>query len=233
MAISYNPSIVTSGLVLAIDVANPKSYPGSGSTVFDLSGNGNHMSLTNSPTYTSNSYFAFNGTTQYASVADAASLNFGTGDFTALIWVSGISGYPGTNKSPIYKGARFDGNLAGWSMTWAFSPQDLYFIFSDGSTGRLEGRTIPNSGLNGWTGTKLLGMQRNGTTCYQVNNGVRTSVGSYSATITSTSPIYFGYNAYYSSYLAYNLHGVQIYNKALSDTELLQNFAAYRGRFGI
>jgi hypothetical protein len=41
MAISYNPRIVTDGLVLALDAGNPKSYPGSGTAWTDLSGNGN------------------------------------------------------------------------------------------------------------------------------------------------------------------------------------------------
>jgi len=42
MGISYSPKIVTDGLVLCLDAANPKSYPGSGTTWFDLSGNGNN-----------------------------------------------------------------------------------------------------------------------------------------------------------------------------------------------
>jgi hypothetical protein len=45
MAISYNPRIVTDGLVLALDAGNPKSYPGSGTTWTDLSGNGNNGTL--------------------------------------------------------------------------------------------------------------------------------------------------------------------------------------------
>ena len=41
MGTNYNPQIVTSGLVLALDAANPKSYPGSGTAWNDLSGLGN------------------------------------------------------------------------------------------------------------------------------------------------------------------------------------------------
>jgi hypothetical protein len=40
MAIAYSPKIVTNGLRFAIDAANPRSYPGSGTTIYDLSGNG-------------------------------------------------------------------------------------------------------------------------------------------------------------------------------------------------
>jgi len=43
MATRYSPAIVTSGLVLCLDAANRKSYPGSGTTWSDLSGNGNDV----------------------------------------------------------------------------------------------------------------------------------------------------------------------------------------------
>src|SRR6056300_111169 len=45
MALAYNSRIVRDGLVLHLDAANVKSYPGSGSTWFDLSGNGNNFTL--------------------------------------------------------------------------------------------------------------------------------------------------------------------------------------------
>ena len=52
MAFSRGPNVVTDGLVLALDAANTKSYPGSGTTWYDLSGN-NNGTLTNGPTYSS------------------------------------------------------------------------------------------------------------------------------------------------------------------------------------
>jgi hypothetical protein len=53
MGLSHSPSIATNGLVLCLDAANRKSYPGSGTTWTDLSGNGNNGTLTNGPTYSS------------------------------------------------------------------------------------------------------------------------------------------------------------------------------------
>ena len=41
------PHIVTDGLVLSLDAANTKSYPGSGTTWYDLSGNANHGRISN------------------------------------------------------------------------------------------------------------------------------------------------------------------------------------------
>ena len=47
MGVAYNSRIVTDGLVLALDAGNTKSYPGSGTTWTDLSGNGRNGTLTN------------------------------------------------------------------------------------------------------------------------------------------------------------------------------------------
>ena len=63
MAFSRGPKIVTDGLVLYLDAANPKSYPGTGNVWNDLSGNGNDAILINSPTY-NNNYFSFDGVDQ-------------------------------------------------------------------------------------------------------------------------------------------------------------------------
>ena len=53
MATNYNPTIVTDGLKVCFDAANPKSYPGSGTTWYDLSGNDNHGTLLNEPSFSS------------------------------------------------------------------------------------------------------------------------------------------------------------------------------------
>ena len=47
MAFHYSPKIVTDGLIFALDAANHKSYPGSGTVWTDLSGNSTHGTLTN------------------------------------------------------------------------------------------------------------------------------------------------------------------------------------------
>jgi hypothetical protein len=56
MAEVHGPKIVRDGLVLYLDAADKTSYPGSGTTWYDLSGNGFHHSLSGSPTYNGNSF---------------------------------------------------------------------------------------------------------------------------------------------------------------------------------
>ena len=69
MSTKYSPKIVTDGLVLCLDAANSKSYPGSGTSWNDLSRNNNTGTLTNGPTYTSSfgGSSVFDGTNDYVS----------------------------------------------------------------------------------------------------------------------------------------------------------------------
>ena len=57
MATSYSPKIVTDGLVVCLDAGDKNSYPGSGATWSDVSGNGNDFTLYNSPTHNSDGYY--------------------------------------------------------------------------------------------------------------------------------------------------------------------------------
>lgn len=171
--------------------------------------------------------FNLDGSNDYIEVGSEPSLNFGTGDFTALCWVGGLTAHPGSAKSIIWKGSRFDGNVAGWSITWAGSPQDLYFIISSDSA-RLEGRTVPNSGLNGWQGYKMIGLQRSGSSWRQINGTTVTQLGTFTGNVDSTNSVFIGRNGHYNTYLSNLVNKVLIYNRALSQTEINQNY--YLGR---
>ena len=56
MATSYSPKIITDGLVLCLDAGDGKSYSGSGTAWTDRSGNDNHGTLVNGPTFNSDGY---------------------------------------------------------------------------------------------------------------------------------------------------------------------------------
>ena len=89
MALSHSPSIVTQGLVLYIDQFNPKSYPGSGVTLYDLSGNGRDYTLFFGGT------FVQNPTNNYTSFT--SSRNYAPGyRQSSGIWVDGINDYIGS-----------------------------------------------------------------------------------------------------------------------------------------
>ena len=76
--------IITNGLVLALDAANKKSYPGSGTVWSDLSGNANTGTLTNGPTFDSsnNGSIDFDGTDDFVECSKISSTNF-----TNSVWM--------------------------------------------------------------------------------------------------------------------------------------------------
>ncbi len=82
-----NPKIVTDGLVLALDAANSKSYPGSGTAWNDISGNSNNGTLTNGPTFSSadGGSILFDGTNDYINGVHNSQLDT-TGDMTGEVW---------------------------------------------------------------------------------------------------------------------------------------------------
>ena len=78
MATLYNPSIVKSRLALHLDAANTRSYPGTGNTWTDLSGNGNHFTLSNT-TFSSNFI-------QFASTGVEATSSYATNTVNSRNW---------------------------------------------------------------------------------------------------------------------------------------------------
>jgi hypothetical protein len=77
--------IVTDNLVYQIDPSNTLSYPGSGTTVTDISGQGNTATLVNGTAFSSNQ-FSFDGTNDIINITHSASLNLGQA-FTVGMWV--------------------------------------------------------------------------------------------------------------------------------------------------
>ena len=238
MAFKHGPIYpgVADGLVFAVDPANPKSWTGPSSDTVDSLTlyNPESGSLFNdaSGSYGNNESFNFNGTDGYLNFGHNSSLNFGTGEFTILCWVEGISSFPGGGKALIWKGGKFDNNLAGWNISWANSPQDAYFIISSASS-RLESRTNPNSGLNGWSGFKMIGMQRSGTNWNQIVDTTVTTLGTFSGNVDNTEDLLIAKHGDPNAYLDVNIGPVLIYNKALSSSEITHNYNRLKSRFGL
>ena len=90
MAIKHSPRIVTDGLVLYLDAANTKSYPGSGTTWTDISGKSNNGTLTNGPTFDSGNKgtIVFDGSNDYVSETSGLSDSLLQGDWSISFWAN-------------------------------------------------------------------------------------------------------------------------------------------------
>ena len=101
------PRISRDELVAYYDATNPKSYSGSGNTVYDLSGNGRNGTLTNGVAYSSNNrgYFIFDGSNDYIDCSSIPSTFWVDNSWSVAIWINfdrvdvGDQGLIGTNGS--------------------------------------------------------------------------------------------------------------------------------------
>lgn len=230
---NYGPKITTDGLLLALDAANPKSYPGTGTTWFDMSKNSNNGTLTNGPVYIAGESISFDGTNDYSSHGDNVSI---TGNFSIEIWFKGNPTQTSTYGCLVGKG---DGSGFGNYGMYGDINND-YVRFGFVGSGQQE---ISNSSFNDIKSTSW--SHYIGTFDFTFLRLYRNSSLMASSGTISTSPLpvstnYLAVGArVYSSggtssnYVNFTPSIVRIYNKALTEAEIQQNFRATRGRYGI
>ena len=85
MGLSHSPRIVTDGLVLCLDAANKRSYPGAGTTWTDLTANKNNGTLTNGPTFDSanGGSIVFDATNEYV---EFSASQIQSSSYSVLLW---------------------------------------------------------------------------------------------------------------------------------------------------
>ena len=215
-----NPSsIVSNGLKLNLDASNPGSYAGAGTTWYDLSGNNNHATLNNSPTYdAASASIVTNGPNQYLSVP---LFNNSITNVTMQVWV-----YINTPS----KGA-FIAN--GYGNGYNIGIGD--FLENDGSSATMlfsNKRWISNTGINYTSGWHLVTMVLNGssTPFIYIDNALQGSSSGYPgvAPITPTGYLTLGAipgdgGRYYAGKFA----AAYFYDRALSLAEIQQNYNAF------
>jgi hypothetical protein len=225
MAIFSGPEIPNNGLVLHLDAANPRSYPGSGTTWTDLSGNGNNATLINGVGYSGNNKgtLAFDGVDDYCTVPSSP------------LWAVGQSA---TMENWMY----FDRVSAGtnhriWCITNNASSLDIGIavsnnkLFVSGSTGFPE--TVSNFPTKQWVHLVVRFLNGNLSIFF---NGISQALNGTTTGINKTNTGVLFLNQYAGGG-GYTFQGqtasYALYNRALSDLEIQQNFEATRGRYGI
>ena len=137
--VTATPPVITTDLVFYVDAGNTSSYPGTGTTWSDLSGNARNFTLTNGPIYNSGNggYFAFDGVNDFA---QGPSLNVGTG-FTIECWVQTTTTATDTfigqpSSRGIYFGSRPSGGQVKLGISGAFdTPWGFVLSTSNVNTG--------------------------------------------------------------------------------------------------
>ena len=227
MATKYSPKTVTNGLVLSLDAANNKSYPKSGTTWSDLSGNGNNGTLTNGPTFNAGNQggIVFDGSDDYVNISNTSILN--NSSQTINIWFLYTS-IPGNGVSVIGKhdsvGSQngYNIGLYGGVVFCQFKP----------SSNTDAGSVSTDMSANTWTFITLKFTIGSTLTLYK--NGNKISTNALSSVSMTSQPIRIGRSVdTYWSALPGRVASVQIYSRELSDDEVLQNYNATKSRFGL
>jgi len=230
MAFKFGGKTTTDGLVLYLDAANSRSYPGSGNTWYDLSKYGNDLTLSGStpPIYSTNynGSFNFNGSSSYATSQTKSSLSSTLSTVIVACTYKQVLAY---GDSIVVKGQGGSGynygianirnntfdavntscaNLAPTSSTWNTSSINIYAATWAGTYNEYYANGI-------YLGTN--------STCYSPQ------LISSPVTVGASPAFLAGFTGYYSGSLSI----VQIYNRALSSDEIIQNYNTLKPRFGL
>jgi len=228
MGLSHSPKIVTNGLVLALDAANNKSYPGSGTSWNDLSGNSNTGTLTNGPTFSNanGGIIVLDGTNDYIINSSTTNIPTGSSSRTIQMWI-----YPRTDTCPLVQ-LGMSGNQV-YIMSFFNSAGTLY-LFTDGVNVAnniiFSGSNLPT--LNAWN---HMTFGNSGQNWFYYLNGVPKLLGTWSVTLNTVGQKYvIGYrDDVFVGTTNGNISQTFVYNRALNENEILQNYNATAVRFGL
>jgi hypothetical protein len=236
MAHFHSPRIVTDGLVLALDAANTKSYPGSGTVWTDLSGNGYNFTLTNGPTFTFDnpSNISFDGVDDRASQSTLSSffLDPLTESITISIWlyIPSVATWSNGNRGSIIGKGGFAGSFGLVRQTTDNVIQFWIRGITSGSGGAQA--TISRD-----TWVYVTGTWSNPTSTLYINGAFSNSAAVSPVGGLNNATYFIGNAISFSGSSGNQFQGsiayMKFYNRALTAQEIQQNYNATKGRYGL
>lgn len=226
MSVSYNSSIVTNGLVLCLDAGNPRSYPGNGTAWYDVSGNNNTGALINGPTYTS----ANGGSIVFDGIDDYAEFSGLQGNFTVgslECWVK-----PNVSDTFFQIVSRTNNSILGnFNITKEVNNTYRFVLRVSGT----QYNIFTNISTTPTAWAHLVATYDGTTQRFYFNSVLQLTENSVSGVVDTSVPYVqnIGRNTNGSSPANAQIPVVKLYSRALSATEITQNFNALRGRYGI
>lgn len=221
MGQNYGPRIILSGLSLYLDASDKKSYSGSGSVWYDISGFENHCSLLNVPGHYG-TYFNFNGSSNYGVISS----NSGSLDFSKAqtIMIVMRHTYTSGRKNP------WNQAYGGYG-TWTHEDGAyINYFFGDSGVDNIPYSAIGSAATS--TGVwNVMCSTRDVSQCKWYKNGVLTGTISnpYQGIPYTTTSITIGSG--YAGYWQGDIACILAYQICLADDEVLENFNVIRRRF--
>lgn len=226
--------IIKSGLYVHYDAGNTSSYPGSGTTLYDLSGNGRNSTLVNGVSYTSlkNGGLVFDGTNDYIQTSNLTftpmSISCWLYNNSTIKANDGSIGGPSTYQSLFSFGNYYGVNFDGWTGS---GTNEAVHIWDTTYRLTYTNEQVPigyhNFAFN-WNGSNydiwIDGVKKNSI----AGTSGHAQLINYSAT-----PINIGASVNNGYYFYGNIFVFAMYSSSLTDQQMSQNFNALRNRFGI
>ena len=225
MGLGHSPRIVTDGLVLCLDAASKRSYPGTGTTWTDLKG-GNNGTLTNGPTFDASNggSIVFDGSDDRVDCTSPPEID-SISEITMIAWVrySGIGTYPKIMSR---------GHQAATDLNRGVNNNDLHFFYANSSqvthSDYFSGTTGSINLSSGWvcvavTSGNVVKFYKNSDLVY-TSGSVTTNTGTGSTLVLGNRP---GGGRNFNGKMGV----ATIYNRALSADEIRQNYLATKERY--
>jgi hypothetical protein len=214
MALNYGPTLVTDGLVVLLDAADKNSYPGTGITWYDLSGNGHNITLGSSVTFVN----SFSGVLNFPQNSNGygrnTSMNLASSNYTVMSFV---------RKNSYNNGGR---TITAYNNNWLLGHHDTTYgdYFAEGWVNDV-GSPPSDTTWRMFTGTGNIGgdiysLYINDTLQVSNSNG-------------SQGPNGWNLNNQYDQYSDCQIATLICYNRVLTPLEIRQNYLAQKTRFGL
>ena len=239
MGIARGPNIVSDNLLLALDTASSSSYPGSGTTWFNLESRTDDATLSNSPTFNSSGIknIETDGVDEEIFIpgGNSSNLNFGnTDNFSIETWCN-LQAMPGS------------GNTLGIVVKAYRCGIDIYFPDVNNMVFRCGVRSTAQSIVSQANSNVALNVWNNVVFTYEPSSstGVKLYInGVLNASGTNSGQDDFSNNTNYTvggneatagtpSFANLQTAVVRMYGKTLSAEEVIQNYNALKPRFNL
>lgn len=241
MSVAYNPKIVTNGMILYLDAANVKSYPGAGTSWSNLVKTNSDGTLIASPTYNTDNlgHFDFNGSTQYVTLSNESNFDIDIDEpVSYCCWLKIDTA--ATFYFIYYKGNHISGGLPATLFQIDSSERIALRLINSGGALYTDKTSSSTVSVGEWTfvaGTYDGSINASGINIYKngENAGAFSSSSTYSGTVLTneTPTIASRQTTAGKFYFDGKIALFSMYNRELTATEVKQVFNATRGRFGL
>lgn len=228
MSLSHSPKIVTDGLILYLDAANRRSYPGNGVIWYDLTTNNNNNTLYNSPIFASG-FLLFNGTTQYASAGDNDNLHPEL--CTVEVWTRAIDESNLDHVTNIVGKGNWNSSFGHWHLGYK-NGTALSFAYNLNTWSVGASYLLSSFDATQWH--NIVGVCSNDNNALYIDGiFISNDTGTNGGRVLNDFEFQIARSSYFGNFYNGAISIVKMYNRPLNQNEIVRNFNATRGRFGV